>query len=87
MLQTAAVSAEALGVLPGSIERGLRERLLPPLELLSKKAASKARDLPQVGGDCYFLQVHHSGVRGLLCLSYTVNCWQQQTAGSTSNVG
>lgn len=48
MLQTAAVSAEALGVLPGSIERGLRERLLPPLEALSKKAASNARDMPQV---------------------------------------
>jgi hypothetical protein len=48
VLQTAAVSAEALGVLPGSIERGLRERVLPPLELLSKKASSKARDLPQV---------------------------------------
>ncbi|KAF6262923.1 hypothetical protein COO60DRAFT_554878 [Scenedesmus sp. NREL 46B-D3] len=46
-LQQAAVSAEGLGVLPGSIERGLRERLLPPLEALSKKAGSKARDMPQ----------------------------------------
>jgi hypothetical protein len=48
MLQTAAVSAEALGLLPGSIERGLRERLLPPLELLSKQVGGKARDPPQV---------------------------------------
>ncbi|WIA18254.1 hypothetical protein OEZ85_009722 [Tetradesmus obliquus] len=47
MLQTAAVSAEALGVLPGSIERGLRERMLPPVELLNKKVGSKARDMPQ----------------------------------------
>jgi hypothetical protein len=54
MLQTAAVSAEALGVLPGSIERGLRERLLPPVELLSKKVGSKARDMPQVSGAVWF---------------------------------
>eukprot|EP00775_Hariotina_reticulata_P002968 gene2968-3253_t len=47
-LQSAAVSAEAMGVLPGSIERGLRERLLPPLEALSKKVSGKAqREVPQ----------------------------------------
>jgi hypothetical protein len=48
-LQSAAVSAEAVGVLPGSIERGLRERLLPPLETLSRKVSGKAqREVPQV---------------------------------------
>ncbi|KAF8061912.1 hypothetical protein HT031_004172 [Scenedesmus sp. PABB004] len=48
MLQQAAVSAEALGVLPGSIERGLRERLLPPIEALSRRMTGKAaRDMPQ----------------------------------------
>eukprot|EP00878_Enallax_costatus_P015929 GHUV01016699.1.p1 GENE.GHUV01016699.1~~GHUV01016699.1.p1 ORF type:complete len:757 (+),score=260.66 GHUV01016699.1:586-2856(+) len=48
-LQQAAVAAEGLGVLPGSVERGLRERLLPPLELLSKKVSSKgaSKDMPQ----------------------------------------
>jgi len=45
------VSAEALGVLPGSLERGLREWMLPPLETLSKKIGGKGkRDMPQVGG-------------------------------------
>lgn len=48
-LQTAVVSAEVLGVLPGSLERGLREWMLPPLEALSKKMGGKGkRDLPQV---------------------------------------
>jgi hypothetical protein len=48
-LQTAVVSAEVLGVLPGSLERGLREWMLPPLEALSKKIGGKGkRDLPQV---------------------------------------
>lgn len=51
-LQTAVVSAEVLGVLPGSLERGLREWMLPPLEALSKKIGGKGkRDLPQVGSD------------------------------------
>jgi hypothetical protein len=49
-LQTAVVSAEVLGVLPGSLERGLREWMLPPLEALSKKMSGKGkRELPQVG--------------------------------------
>lgn len=48
-LQTAVVSAEVLGVLPGSLERGLREWMLPPLEALCKKIGGKGkRDLPQV---------------------------------------
>jgi hypothetical protein len=50
-LQTAVVSAEVLGVLPGSLERGLREWMLPPLEALSKKMGGKGkRELPQVCG-------------------------------------
>eukprot|EP00879_Flechtneria_rotunda_P017876 GHRR01018736.1.p1 GENE.GHRR01018736.1~~GHRR01018736.1.p1 ORF type:complete len:125 (+),score=32.60 GHRR01018736.1:709-1083(+) len=48
-LQSAVVSAEVLGILPGSIERGLKERLLPPLQALSKKVNTKAgKDVPQV---------------------------------------
>ncbi|KIY92709.1 hypothetical protein MNEG_15254 [Monoraphidium neglectum] len=38
-LQRAALGAEALGVLPDAIERGLVERVLPQLEALGKKAA------------------------------------------------
>lgn len=52
-LQTAVVSAEVLGVLPGSLERGLREWMLPPLEALSKKMGGKGkRELPQVRVVC-----------------------------------
>jgi hypothetical protein len=48
-LRGAVVAADGLGVLPGSLERGLRERLLPPLEALSKKVAAKSvRDMPYV---------------------------------------
>lgn len=60
-LQTAVVSAEVLGVLPGSLERGLREWMLPPLEALCKKVGGKGkRDVPQVGwcrdGQCLCTQ-------------------------------
>jgi hypothetical protein len=74
MLQTAAVSAEALGVLPGSIERGLRERLLPPVELLSKKVGSKARDMPQVRGGWLLVGVWFEVFRRVLLCVLRASC-------------
>ena len=49
-LQASVVSAEPLGVLPGSLERGLREWMLPPLEGLCRKlgGAKGKKELPQV---------------------------------------
>jgi hypothetical protein len=49
-------------VLPGSLERGLREWMLPPLEALSKKMSGKGkRDMPQVCLSC-MVQLAHAGV-------------------------
>eukprot|EP00877_Chromochloris_zofingiensis_P013112 jgi/Chrzof1/8054/UNPLg00099.t1 len=45
-LQRVAINGERIGVVPASLERGLRERVLPPIETLSKKV--KSRDMPQV---------------------------------------
>ncbi len=66
-LQRAAIGAERMGVLPPTIERAMRERLLPPTEALTKKVG-RSKDTPQV-----------SSVGATGCAAWTL---QQQQANA-----